>query len=175
MILTRHFVSLMRITGGPQCITGWERLIKLFTTSTARWPLNPITHSRFFIKALALSDEKKYDSAIVNYSRAIALLSPTEYDGSQAQAYLHRGNAFKALGRYDEAIADYTHALATHQLAAKSCWRIAECFALQHNSKDAIVWLKKAITNGFTDFNAWKQDKELSLLWNDKDFIKLMK
>jgi tetratricopeptide (TPR) repeat protein len=137
--------------------------------------LNP-KHSLVLInKAVALSDKKQYDSAIAGYTRAIALLSPLEYDGAQKLAYLHRGNAFKAQGKYDQAIADYTSALELPNLAARACWRIAECYALKQDRENAMAWLKKAVTNGFTDFKAWKNDRDLLFLRDDKEFRELIR
>jgi tetratricopeptide (TPR) repeat protein len=155
-------------------------------------------------KAITLGDEKRYDSAIVWYTKAIALLSPMEYNGAQEHAYfgrglmynltnrvdlalkdfnealrlrpddryayLHRGNAFMIQGKYDDAIADYKNASVFPPLAAKSCWRIAECFSLKQDKENAIAWLNRAVQNGFKDFAAWKRDRSLSLLWNDEEF-----
>ncbi len=158
-------------------------------------------------KALALGDMGKYDSAIACYSRAIAVLSPMEYNGAQEHAYfgrglmynltsrfdlalkdfdaalrlmpddrfadLHRGNAYKALGKYDSAVADYRKAMALPRLAAKSCWRTAECYSLKGDREDAVSWLKEAISRGFADFAAWKKDTDLSILRTDAEFISL--
>jgi tetratricopeptide (TPR) repeat protein len=160
-------------------------------------------------KAITLGDARRYDSAIVWYTKAIALLSPMEYSGAQEHAYfgrglmynltnqvdsalkdfnqalrlrpddryayLHRGNALMIQKKYDEAIADYKNALVFPPLAAKSCWRIAECFSLKQDREDAVAWLGRAVQNGFKDFAAWKRDKSLSILWNDKEFMALTK
>src|SRR5271157_1461459 len=160
-------------------------------------------------KAIALGDARRYDSAIVWYTKAIEWLSPMEYDGAQEHAYfgrgllysqtgridsalkdfneairqrpddhyarLHRGNVLRSQGKYDEAIADYQNASVFPPIAAKSCWRIAECYSLKQDNVDALAWLKRAIDNGFNDFAAWKRDKSLSILWNLKDFRDLIK
>jgi tetratricopeptide (TPR) repeat protein len=160
-------------------------------------------------KARALVNEKQYDSGIVWYTRAISMLSPTEYGGAQERgyfgrgvaynltdrpalaiqdfnaaiklkpddpySYFYRGNAFKALARFDEAIADYKTAKEFPALAAKACWRIAECYALKQDKANALVWLKNSISNGFANFRVWERDKDLSLLWNDKEFRDLTK
>jgi tetratricopeptide (TPR) repeat protein len=158
-------------------------------------------------KALALGDLMQYDSAIVWYTQAIALISPMEYGGAQEHAYfgrglmynqtgrfelalkdfndalrlkpddryahLHRGNAYKALGKYDSAIADYENATESQRLAAKSCWRIAECCSLKQDRVGALAWLKKAVSYGFRDFAVWKKDNDLSILWNNREFTGL--
>ena len=156
-------------------------------------------------KALAFGDLLKYDSAIVLYTQAIALISPMEYGGAREHAYfgrglmynqtgrfelalkdfndairlkpddryahLHRGNAYKALGKCDSAIADYKNAAESQRLAAKSCWRIAECCSLKQDKIGALSWLKKAVSYGFGDFAVWKKDSDLSILRNDREFM----
>ena len=111
-----------------------------------------------------------YYIAIVGFTRAIVLLGPTEYNGAQKLAYLHRGDAFKASGNYDKAIADYKSAMESRKLAAKACWRIAECYSLNKNIDSAIVWLKKSISYGFIDFNKWKRDEDLAPLRETREF-----
>jgi tetratricopeptide (TPR) repeat protein len=121
-------------------------------------------------KAIALSDAKKYDSAIASFTLAIAWFAPGEYDGARFRAYLNRGDAFTALGRYDQAIEDYKNALALPALAAKACWRIAECYALKRDRDTALAWLGKSIGAGFNDFKAWEKDPTLSFIRRDKEF-----
>ena len=202
---TLHFANAYFGRGNVLYQVGnYEKAIADYDSTLSLSP----NHSLAMInKARALGDTKRYDSAIVWYTKAIALLSPIEYNGLQERAYfgrglmynfsgqielalkdfneaiklkpddryayLHRGNAYKWRGNYDSAIADYKNALESQKLAAKSCWRIAECYSLKQNKDDALIWLKKAVSNGFRDFAVWKQDKELSLLWNDKEFAGL--
>ena len=125
-------------------------------------------------KGIAFADQLRLDSAIAQYTKAIALLSPLEYAGAQGLAFLHRGTAYKNLGKYDAAISDYARAFKFPGLAARSCWRLAECCCLKHDTANAISWLNKAISNGFSDFAAWKRDKDLSELWKDKDFLEIV-
>lgn len=132
-------------------------------------------HSLVLInRAVALMDEKKYDAAVADLTRAIALLSPLEYGGAQYLAYLQRGNAHKALGQYDKAIADYTAALASKSLASRACWRLAECYSMKNDADSAIAWLRKSAAAGFTDFAAWQRDKQLSPLSSLKEFKELV-
>ncbi|MDD5674420.1 MAG: tetratricopeptide repeat protein [Chitinivibrionales bacterium] len=142
-----------------------------FDTTLALSP----THTLAILnKAITMEDAKQYDSAIAGLTQAIALISPLEYDGVQKLAYLQRGNAFKALGKCDQAIADYTSALESPKLAARACWRMVECYCLRHDNETALVWLKKAVSCGFKDFKAWKRDNDLAPLWNDREFLELI-
>jgi tetratricopeptide (TPR) repeat protein len=126
-------------------------------------------------KAVALSDAKRYDSAIAGFTLAIGYLAPTEYNGAKYLGYLRRGNVYKTLGKYDLAIADFTAVLESSNLAGKACVRIAECYALKHDKSNAINWLKKSVTNGFTNTGSWKRNRNLSFLWGEKEFNDLFK
>ncbi|HMD67870.1 MAG TPA: tetratricopeptide repeat protein [Chitinivibrionales bacterium] len=163
-----HFVNAYFGRGTTYYRSGdLDRAIRDFDTALALSP----DHSLVIInRAIALIDEKKYDGAIAGLTRAIALLSPLEYNGLRYLAYLQRGNAYKALGQYDKAIADYTAALASKNLAARACWRIAECFSLKKEADSAFAWLRKSSAAGFTDFSAWKRDRELSALRSTREF-----
>ncbi len=88
-------------------------------------------------------------------------------------AYFHRGNAYKAQSRFDEAIADYSRAVDFSALAAKACWRIAECFSLKKDKTDALLWLEKSVSKGFKNSTVWNQDQDLDFVKDDKDFQKL--
>jgi len=169
--------------------------------------LSPENSLAFLNKARALGDENRYDSAIASFTRAITLLSPTEYNGAQEHAYFgrgliynitrqfdkalldfnraiqlkandpyayfQRGNAEKALNKLDDAIADYTMAFRFQKLAAKACWRMAECYGLKKDRAQALKLLKKAVFCGFNDFAALERDQDLSILWDDKEFLAL--
>ena len=126
-------------------------------------------------KAIALSDAKRYDSAIAAFTLAIAWFGPGEYDGARYRSFLNRGDAYLAQGKFDKAVDDYTSALEFHELAAKACWRIAECHALRHDRKNAILWLKKSVSFGFHNFGAWARDPTLSYLRGDKEFRDLIR
>jgi tetratricopeptide (TPR) repeat protein len=168
---TTHFANAYFGRGVAFYRTGdLARAIRDFDSALAISP----DHSLVMInRAVALIDEKKYDSAVAGFSRAIALLSPKEYGGALYLAYLQRGNSFKALQQYDKAITDYTVARESKKLAARACWRIAECFSLKNEADSAIAWLEKSEAGGFTDYAAWRRDKQLSPLWNIKEFKEL--
>ncbi|HUI94077.1 MAG TPA: tetratricopeptide repeat protein [Chitinivibrionales bacterium] len=123
----------------------------------------------YFGRGLMYSLTGRNEMALKDFNDAIRMKPDDRF------AYLHRGNIYKSHGSYDSAVADYKKSLESRQLAAKSCWRIAECFSLEKNRDDALVWLRKSIENGFTDVDAWKHDRDLSFLWNDKEFSALSK
>jgi tetratricopeptide (TPR) repeat protein len=132
--------------------------------------LSPNHSMAILNRAIALSDKKLYDASIAGYTRAIALLSPAEYNGARYLAYLRRGNAYKALGTYDKAIDDYKKALESPEFAGKACWRIAECYCLKKEDETSIDWLRKAVSSGFTDVKAWRQDADLAPLRKNVSF-----
>jgi tetratricopeptide (TPR) repeat protein len=165
---TLHFANAYFSRGVAYYKTG--DLGKAMADFDSTLVLSPKHSLAILSRAIALGDQKRYDSAIVGCTQAIALLAPSEYDGARELAYLQRGNAFRAKGEYDKAIADYTSALGSPKLAAKSCWRIADCYSLKHESATAIAWLRKSVSHGFSDFRAWKRDRDLSPLWNTREF-----
>jgi tetratricopeptide (TPR) repeat protein len=126
-------------------------------------------------RAVALYDKKQYDSAIAGLTTAISLLAPAEYNGAKYSAYLHRGNCYKVLKRYDEAIADYLSSMESKNLTAKACWRIADCYSLKSDSGNAIGWLKKSVAAGFKDFRAWERDRDLAALRGTAEFREIVK
>jgi tetratricopeptide (TPR) repeat protein len=123
----------------------------------------------YFGRGVAYNLTNQSALALQDFNAALKLKPDDFY------AHFHRGNAFKAQGRYADAIADYSSALAFSKLAAKACWRTAECFALEKDKTNALLWLKKSIQHGFTNLTIWKQDPDLEFLWGDKEFIDLTK
>ncbi len=121
-------------------------------------------------KGVTLADQKQHESAIAAYSQAIAWLTPTEYDGALMLAYLQRGNSWKALEKYDTALADYGKALESPKLAAKACWRMAQCYCRKEDAKSALAWLEKSKSYRQAEPQKWIRDRELSLLWNMREF-----
>ena len=62
----------------------------------------------------ACLDKGKYDDAIADFDKAIAL------DPNDAAAYGNRGNAYYSKGEVDRAIADYTKVIALNPNDAKA-------------------------------------------------------
>ena len=149
----------------------FDSAIALFTKAETMLSPNEYNGARehaIFGRGLIYNETKQYDKALVDFSKAITL-KPTDH-----YAYFQRGNAEKALNRFEDAIGDYTVAFEYPKLSAKSCWRIAECYARKKDKTNSLKWLKKAVLNGFIDFSAWKQDSELSILWDSEEFIGLI-
>ncbi len=135
--------------------------------------LSPGHSLAYLRKGAAFAGEEHYDSAISAYTKAISLLTPDEYHGSRMLAYLLRGNAWKALGQYDTAIADYRRAMTASDQASKACWRIAECYCFKQDTLNALAWLKKGRSLKFVEIVKWRDDRELSMLWNLPEFNEL--
>ena len=149
----------------------FDSAIVLFTKAETMLSPNEYNGARehaIFGRGLIYNETKQYDKALVDFSKAITLKPNDHY------AYFQRGNAEKALTRFEDAIGDYTVASEYPKLSAKSCWRIAECYALKKDKANSLKWLNKAVVNGFDDFVIWKQDTELSILWDNEEFIKLI-
>jgi tetratricopeptide (TPR) repeat protein len=149
----------------------FDSAIALFTKAQTLLSPNEYNGARehaIFGRGLIYNETKQYDKALVDFSEAITM-KPTDH-----YAYFQRGSAEKALKRFEDAINDYSIAFEYPKLSAKSCWRIAECYALEKDKANSLKWLKKAVLKGFIDFGAWKQDTELSILWDNQEFIGLI-
>lgn len=123
----------------------------------------------YFGRGVAYNLTNRPALALKDFNVAILLKPDDPY------SHFHRGNSFKALGQYQEAIADYTIAHEYRALAAKACWRIAECYALQLDKASALEWLRKSISSGFKNPGAWAQDNDLDFLKTEKEFRNLTK
>jgi tetratricopeptide (TPR) repeat protein len=126
-------------------------------------------------KGIALGRLGRHEEAIDLLSLAVTRISPAEYDGARMTGFMHRGNAFKTLGMYEEAIEDYRRAKDVSRLAARACWRIAQCYSLQKNYATAILWLNRSLSHGFGDLHLWQRDRELAPLWNTPEFRELFR
>jgi tetratricopeptide (TPR) repeat protein len=161
------FLNRGRALGDAQqydsAIASYTRAITLLSPRE----YNGAQEHAYFGRGLVYNLTRQFDKAIIDFNKAIQM-NPIDF-----YAYFQRGNAEKALNKLDDAKADYTTALRFQKLAAKSCWRIAECYALEKDRGHALEWLKKAIAHGFGDFGVWKNDKDFSILWDDKEFVKI--
>lgn len=135
--------------------------------------INPRHSLAILNKGISLNQLKRYEEAIAMISMAVEQISPLEYDGAQMTGFMHRGNAYKALGIYEHAIVDYERAGSLTRLAARASWRIAQCHSIKQDYNTAIFWLKKSISHGFSDFKVWQQDRDLAPLWNMSEFLGL--
>jgi tetratricopeptide (TPR) repeat protein len=59
----------------------------------------------YFALASREGDNKQYDKAIADYTKAI------ELDSNYADAYCNRGSVYNTLQQYEKAVADYTKAI----------------------------------------------------------------
>ena len=162
------FLNRGRALGDAQqydsAIASYTRAITLLSPRE----YNGAQEHAYFGRGQVYNLTRQFDKTIIDFNKAIQM-NPSDF-----YAYFQRGNAEKALNKLDDAKADYATALRFQKLAAKSCWRIAECYALEKDRGHSLEWLKKAVSNGFSEFAVWERDPDLSILWNDREFIKII-
>jgi tetratricopeptide (TPR) repeat protein len=91
----------------------YDRTIDDFNTALK---LKPDHDLATYNRGVAESDKRQYALAVEGYTRYIAL-KPSDPDG-----YDSRGNAYRREGQFEQAIADYNHAL---QLNRDTCFLTA--------------------------------------------------
>ncbi len=91
--------------------------------------------------------------------------------GLMAWALKTRGNTFKELDRYDEAVADYEKAAEMNDSFKPSVYYTIACLASVRNEKErAIELLKKSLDSGFDDIDMIDYDSDLDNIRNETRF-----
>jgi tetratricopeptide (TPR) repeat protein len=138
-------------------------------------------------RGVVLYEERKYGAAIKEYRRAIAI------DGKSASFFSNLGAALFAKKEFDPAVQAYDHALVLDpdvfertsrggvqaQLPspgdrARYDFLVAKLYAKMGYSDRSLEYLKKALEEGYKDFNNVYKDAEFAGLRKDKRFTELM-
>jgi tetratricopeptide (TPR) repeat protein len=138
-------------------------------------------------RGVVLYEERKYGAAIKEYRRAIAI------DGNSASFFSNLGAALFAKKEFDPAVQAYDHALALDpdvfertsrggvqaQLPspgdrARYDFLVAKLYAKMGYSDRSLEYLKKALEEGYKDFNNVYKDAEFAGLRKDRRFTELM-
>jgi len=77
--------------------------------------------------------------------------------------------------QYDRALAAFQKLIALDPDKAGNYYNVAALYALQNNVPDSIVWLKKAIANGYRNWELIKTDKDLANIRNSEEYKQLVK
>ena len=151
-----------------------------------------IKYDRKFADALnnrgvVFYEEKRYGAAVKDYRRAIAV------DGTSASFYSNLGAALFSKKEFEPAVLAYDRALALDpdvfertsrggvqaQLPspgdrARYDFTVAKLYAKMGYSDRSLEYLKKALEEGYKDFNNVYKDAEFAELRKDKRFTELM-
>jgi tetratricopeptide (TPR) repeat protein len=138
-------------------------------------------------RGVVFYEEQKYGPAVKDYRRAIAI------DGSSASFYSNLGAALFVKKEFDPAVAAYNHALALDpdvfertsrggvqaQLPspgdrARYDFLVAKLYAKMGYSDRSLEYLKKALEEGYKDFNNVYKDAEFAEVRKDKRFTELV-
>ncbi len=96
----------------------------------------------------ACLDTGKYDDAIADYDKAIAL------DPNYATAYNDRGNAYGRKGAFDRAIADFDKAIALNRNYALAYFNRGVVYYEKGNKEQTIADFRKALEINSSDQDA---------------------
>ncbi len=138
-------------------------------------------------RGVVLYEEKKYGSAVKEYRRAIAL------DGASASFFSNLGAALFAKREFEPAVIAYQRAVELDpdvfertsrggvqaQLPspgdrAHYDYTVAKLYAKMGYSDRSLEYLRKALEEGYKDFNNVYKDAEFAGLRKDKRFTELM-
>jgi tetratricopeptide (TPR) repeat protein len=138
-------------------------------------------------RGVVLYEERKYGAAIKEYRRAIAI------DGNSASFFSNLGAALFAKKEFEPAVLAYQHAVELDpdvfertsrggvqaQLPspgdrARYNYTVAKLYAKMGYSDRSLEYLKKALEEGYKDFNNVYKDAEFAGLRKDKRFTELM-
>ena len=132
-------------------------------------------------------EERKYGDAIKEYHKAIKV------DADSASFYSNLGAAFFAKRQFDPAVAAYEHAveldpdvfertsrrgvqaqLPSPEDRARYDFTVARLYAKMGFSDRSLEYLRKAMEEGYKDFNQVYKDEEFATLRKDKRFAELV-
>jgi tetratricopeptide (TPR) repeat protein len=138
-------------------------------------------------RGVVFYEERKYSAAVKEYRRAIAI------DGTSASFFSNLGAAFFAKKEFDPAVGAYQHAMELDpevfertsrrgvqaQLPspgdrAHYDYTVAKLYAKMGYSDRSLEYLKKALEEGYKDFNNVYKDVEFAGVRKDKRFAELM-
>ena len=138
-------------------------------------------------RGVVFYEEKKYGAAIKDYRRAIAL------DGSSASFFSNLGAALFAKKEFEPAVVAYEQAVhldpdvfertsrggVQAQLPspgdrARYDYTVAKLYAKMGYSDRSLEYLRKAMEEGYKDFNNVYKDVEFAGLRKDKRFVELV-
>jgi tetratricopeptide (TPR) repeat protein len=136
---------------------------------------------------VVMYEDKKYGSAVKEYRRAIAI------DGDSASFYNNLGAALFSKKEFNAAVAAYQHALEIDpdvfartsrggvqaQLPSPADrahydYTVAKLYAKMGFSDQSLEYLRKAMEEGYKDFNDVYKDAEFAELRKDKRFTELV-
>jgi tetratricopeptide (TPR) repeat protein len=138
-------------------------------------------------RGVVLYEERKYGAAVKEYRRAIAL------DGNSASFFSNLGAALFAKKEFEPAVVAYQHAVELDpdvfertsrggvqaQLPspgdrARYDFTVAKLYAKMGYSERALEYLKKALEEGYKDFNNVYKDAEFAAVRKDKRFTEMV-
>ncbi len=129
-------------------------------------PDDPVLHFEMGNRYLQKRDLTR---AIIEFEKSLSL----KPDYLEAQNNL--AMAYAADHQYDRAIVAFKRLIELDPGNADHYYNIAVLFALQNNVPDSITWLKKAVDQGYQNWELIKSDKDLASIRNTEEYRQLIK
>jgi len=145
------------------------RIAKAVIHYTAALRINPDFEQAHNNLGFILAQQGKTDEAIRHYHKAI-LIKP-----AFVQALSNLAVAYTTKGKYDEAISWYNKIIDLRPDGAGAYYNMACIYSTKNKIEESIDCLKKAIENGFKDWDLLKTDKDLENIRSSSFFKELLK
>jgi Flp pilus assembly protein TadD len=108
------------------------------------------------------------DEAVGEYEKALSI-QPTHID-----ALNNLGVVYAARGEYQKARRSYLRMIELQPDNHVPYYNLACLYSLQNNVDESAVWLEKAISKGFNDWNLLKADRDLENIRNSPSYRHLL-
>ncbi len=137
-------------------------------TDIKKYSGNMLNDEEYETKGLEAGKEGDYDKAIEYFEKAVEI-NPQNFSalGNLGVAHFHKGE-------YTKAITLYKNALIIKPNYVTAMYNLASVNSKINHKDEALKWLKKAIDNGFNDFEQIKNDEDLSNIKNTIEYKKLI-
>lgn len=119
--------------------------------------LNPEDYDAYNMRAIAYSEQKKYDEAINDFAKCIEIKKIPE-------AYFNRGAAYFAKGNFQTALEDFTQCLRLSPDNIKALYKRAICYHNTENYQAALKDFNKYIANYSIDYRAYYERAQTKIM-----------
>ncbi len=115
-----------------------------------------------------LAKQKRITEASKHFSAALRI------NPDFTRAHNNLGNLLAMQGKVSEAVKHYSEVLRLDPDSYQGYYNLACIYATQNQIDESIDWLKKALDNGFDNWELLKSDKDLENIRNTTYYMKLM-
>ena len=131
--------------------------------------LNPAFADAHYDLGVAFQKQARLDEAISHFKQALKIQPDLN------RALNHLALTYAAARQYENALAAFKKIADLQPDNASHSYNIACMYALQNNTKESIGWLKKAVAQGYQNWEIIKTDKDLENIRNSEEYRQLIK